>query len=61
MALIAAAAARKAGGGKVNPRQIAQAIVDHLPAGALVGKTEIAGPGFINFFAARLRLPAQAH
>lgn len=52
IAMTAAAAARKAGGGKVNPRQIAQTIVDHLPAGALVGRTEIAGPGFINFYLA---------
>lgn len=32
-----------------NPRQLAQAIVDALPASALVSKVEIAGPGFINF------------
>jgi arginyl-tRNA synthetase len=32
-----------------NPRQLAQAIVDALPASELVGKVEIAGPGFINF------------
>jgi arginyl-tRNA synthetase len=32
-----------------NPRQLAQAIVDALPASELVSKTEIAGPGFINF------------
>jgi len=32
-----------------NPRQLAQAIVDALPASELVEKTEIAGPGFINF------------
>lgn len=37
----------KAAGG--NPRQIAQAIVDHLPANELVAATDIAGPGFINF------------
>ncbi|MCF8094995.1 MAG: arginine--tRNA ligase [Desulfobacteraceae bacterium] len=36
---------------KMPPRQIAQAIVGHLadPEG-LIEKTEIAGPGFINFF-----------
>jgi arginyl-tRNA synthetase len=32
-----------------NPRQLAQAIVDALPVSDLIGKTEIAGPGFINF------------
>lgn len=32
-----------------NPRQLAQAILDALPASELVGKAEIAGPGFINF------------
>jgi arginyl-tRNA synthetase len=32
-----------------NPRQLAQAIVDALPASELVSKVEIAGPGFINF------------
>jgi arginyl-tRNA synthetase len=34
------------------PRQIAEAIVRALPASGLVAKTEIAGPGFINFFLA---------
>lgn len=33
-----------------NPRELAQLIVDHLPESTLVAKTEIAGPGFINFF-----------
>lgn len=32
-----------------NPRQLAQAIVEALPSSELVSKTEIAGPGFINF------------
>jgi arginyl-tRNA synthetase len=45
---VAAAAIRKAGGNS-NPRQIAQAIVDNLPANDLIGATELAGPGFINF------------
>ena len=31
------------------PRDIAQVIVDHLPENQVVAKTEIAGPGFINF------------
>jgi arginyl-tRNA synthetase len=33
-----------------KPREVAQAIVDALPASELVAKVEIAGPGFINFF-----------
>ncbi|HEY6644550.1 MAG TPA: arginine--tRNA ligase [Povalibacter sp.] len=32
-----------------NPRQLAQALVDALPSSDLIAKTEIAGPGFINF------------
>lgn len=31
-----------------KPRDIAQNIVDHLPAGDIIASTEIAGPGFIN-------------
>jgi arginyl-tRNA synthetase len=48
VALVAAAAIRKAGG-NANPRQIAQAVVDHLPANEIIGAAELAGPGFINF------------
>lgn len=48
VAMVAAAAVRKAGG-NANPRQIAQAVVDHLPANDLIGLAELAGPGFINF------------
>ncbi|PIE39420.1 MAG: arginine--tRNA ligase [Gammaproteobacteria bacterium] len=33
-----------------NPRELAQAIVDALPETDLIAKTDIAGPGFINFF-----------
>ena len=33
-----------------KPRELAQAIVAALPASDLVARTEIAGPGFINFF-----------
>lgn len=33
-----------------NPREIAAAIIDKLPASELVDKVEIAGPGFINFY-----------
>ncbi len=32
-----------------NPREIAQAIVDHMPENSLIDSCEIAGPGFINF------------
>ena len=32
-----------------NPRKLAQAIVDALPASELIAKVELAGPGFINF------------
>ena len=34
------------------PRAVAEAIIKALPASPLVSKTEIAGPGFINFFLA---------
>ena len=32
-----------------NPRQLAQALLDAVPASDLIEKAEIAGPGFINF------------
>jgi len=35
---------------KQNPRALAELIVKNLPNSELVIKTEIAGPGFINFF-----------
>lgn len=41
------ALAKKIGG---QPRQIAEQIVKHLDLGDMITKTEIAGPGFINFF-----------
>ncbi len=31
-----------------NPREVGQAIVDHLPANSMVASVDIAGPGFIN-------------
>jgi arginyl-tRNA synthetase len=34
---------------RTNPRALAQKIVAALPANELIAKTEIAGPGFINF------------
>ncbi|CAN5839713.1 arginine--tRNA ligase [soil metagenome] len=48
VAMVAAAAIRKATGEKSNPREIAQAIVKHLPSNRLISSTELAGPGFIN-------------
>ena len=41
-------AMRLAKAAHMNPRAIAQAIVDHLPKNNLVESFEIAGPGFIN-------------
>ena len=35
---------------KSNPRALAQKVVDALPSSEQLEKTEIAGPGFINFF-----------
>ncbi len=36
---------------KMAPRKLAEKLIAHLPAGdGLIEKTEIAGPGFINFF-----------
>jgi arginyl-tRNA synthetase len=35
-----------------KPRELAQAIVDALPANAAIARVEIAGPGFINFYLA---------
>ena len=32
-----------------NPRQLAQALLDAMPVSDLIARTEIAGPGFINF------------
>ena len=35
-----------------KPREVAQAIVEALPANELIARVEIAGPGFINFYLA---------
>ncbi len=35
---------------KSDPKKLAQSIVDQLGESELIKKTEIAGPGFINFF-----------
>lgn len=37
---------------RAKPRELAEKLVAALPANTLVGKVEIAGPGFINFFLA---------
>lgn len=34
----------------MNPRELAQKIIDALPQDDMIAKAEIAGPGFINFF-----------
>ncbi|MCC6169967.1 MAG: arginine--tRNA ligase [Caldilineaceae bacterium] len=53
VAMVAAAAIRKATGEKANPRPIAEAIAQHLPTGGMIGHVELAGPGFINFWLAQ--------
>jgi arginyl-tRNA synthetase len=40
----------------MKPRDLAQAVIDHLPRSRQVDKLEIAGPGFINFHLNRLAL-----
>ena len=35
---------------KMAPRKIAEILLDNIDADALIAKSEIAGPGFINFF-----------
>jgi arginyl-tRNA synthetase len=37
---------------RAKPRDLAEKLVAALPANALIGKVDIAGPGFINFFLA---------
>jgi arginyl-tRNA synthetase len=44
------AALRLAKDAALKPRELAQKIVAALPASPLIGRTEIAGAGFINFF-----------
>lgn len=52
VAMVTAAAIRKSaaetGAAPVPPREIAQAIAEHVAAGGAVGSVEVAGPGFIN-------------
>ncbi len=59
VAMVAAAAIRKARGDKANPRQIAEAIVQHLPSGGMLDTVELAGPGFINLRLAQRWLQEQ--
>jgi arginyl-tRNA synthetase len=47
---VALAAAKQVG---KSPHELAEAIVKKLPAIAFVEKTEVAGPGFINFYLTR--------
>lgn len=42
-----------------NPRELAQAIVQQLPASDLIDKVEIAGPGFINFYVSKAAFAAE--
>lgn len=44
---------------KMNPRALAEAIIAALPENNLVAKTEIAGPGFINFTISQQQLTDQ--
>lgn len=45
-----AALLKKERGGMMNPRHVAQRIIDHVDGGQLLAKApEVAGPGFINF------------
>jgi arginyl-tRNA synthetase len=48
-------------GAKPNPRVLAQALIDALPASEDVAKVEIAGPGFLNFRMAPQAWQEQLH
>ncbi|MBN1285032.1 MAG: arginine--tRNA ligase [Anaerolineae bacterium] len=41
------------------PRQVAEAIMQHLPTADFIGRAEIAGPGFLNFWLSPAWLAAQ--
>lgn len=45
---MAAAGAAKKRGQKLNPREIATSVAEHLSSHDLIGTLEIAGPGFLN-------------
>lgn len=44
---------------KQNPRALAEAIIAAIPENSVIGKTDIAGPGFINFTVDRAQLISQ--
>ncbi len=44
---------------KMNPRQLAEKVIEAIPANTLIAKTDIAGPGFINFTIAQDQLKSQ--
>ncbi|MEC9319194.1 MAG: arginine--tRNA ligase, partial [Pseudomonadota bacterium] len=44
---------------KMNPRQLAEKVIEAIPANTLIAKTDIAGPGFINFTIAQDQLKGQ--
>ena len=46
---------------RAKPRELAEKLVAALPANTLVGKVDIAGPGFINFFLAAGAYHAEVH
>ena len=46
---------------RAKPRELAEKLVAALPANTLVGKVDIAGPGFINFFLAPGAYHAEVH
>ena len=57
-------ALRLAKGARRNPRELAKAIAEALPANELIERTEVAGAGFINFYlksAASTRELARIH
>ena len=35
---------------RTNPRAVAEQIVAHLPSNDIIGKAEVAGPGFVNLY-----------
>ena len=64
IALVTASEIKKQTGAKSNPRQIAQAIVDHIQVsangdGGLIESVNLAGPGFINLRLSHAYLSAQ--
>jgi len=58
VAMVTAAALRKTGAAS-NPRAIAEIVAAHIPADGLIGRVEIAGPGFINIHLSERWLQAQ--